>query len=284
MAETKKVRFKATLGDEKKEAELAIQMPDSEKADLARYDYNRAFKAALQSGALLRAKINDYMREQNLWGDEKQAELEKLGTEVNKGELRLKQGGFKFNEARQLALEMRTNRFKIAALLSARNSLDTHSAEGQAEDAQFKKLLQLCLVYNDTGKPVYKDVKTLLDSNDLVVPNTEEEKDLRVSAKAYDELANMYYGLDPDFDAKLPENKWLKEWNQVDDKFRLINKDGHLIDVSGRLINEGGRLVDEKGGLIDGDGNKVDKDGEFVVEEKPFLDDDGNPITPPVKK
>lgn len=283
MAETKKVVFKGILGDDKKEFTLAILTPDAEREEQARYDYNRAFKAALQSGALLRAKINDYMREQNLWGDEKQAELEKLGAEVNKGELRLKKGGFKFNEARELALEMRTNRFKIASLLSARNSLDTHSAEGQAEDAKFKKLLQLCLVYNDTGKPVYKDVKTLLDSKDVVVPEKEDDKDLRISAKAYDELANMYYGLDPDFDSKLPENKWLKEWNQVDDKYRLINKDGHLIDVSGRLINEDGRLVNEKGELIDGEGNHVDKDGEFVVEKQPFLDEDGNPITPPVK-
>lgn len=273
--EKMKVVFDAIINDTK--VTLAVLNAPSNLVDEARLEYNRAFKAALVSGALLREKINDYMREQNLWGDEKQKELEKLSTEVNDAEFKLKKGGIPFAEAKELAHSMRLNRFKIAALLAAKNSLDTHSAQGQAEDAQFRKLLQLCLVYNDKGTPVYKDVTTMLASKDKTT-NSTEEKEEKVVNKAYDELANMYYRLDPDFDAKLAENKWMKKWGLVDDKFRYINKDGHLVDSKGNLINDKGELVNEKGESVDIHGNKIDDNGEYTQKTQPFLDEKGNPL------
>ena len=64
----------------------------------------------------------------------------------------------------------------------------------------------------------------------------------------------------------------------VDSKLRLVDKKGRLIDSEGRLIDESGRFVDENGNFIDKFGNRVDADGEYVVDQQPFLDDDGNPI------
>lgn len=271
----KKVTFDAVIGGAT--VTLAVLNAPSNLEDEARLEYNRAFKAALASGALLREKISDYMREQNLWGDDKQKELEELGTKVNEAEFKLKKGGIKFAEAKDLAHNMRVNRFKIASLLAARNSLDTHSAQGQAEDAKFRKLLQLCLVYNDKGTPVYKDVATMLTSDDETAASTEDKPE-KVVNKAYDELANMYYSLDPEFDAKLPENKWMKTWGLVDDQFRYINKDGHLVDSKGNLINDKGELVNDKNELVDIHGNKVNAVGEYKEKTQAFLDDDGNPL------
>jgi hypothetical protein len=91
-------------------------------------------------------------------------------------------------------------------------------------------------------------------------------------------LANMLYGLDSDYENNLPENKFLKKYKFVDDKLRLIDKQGRLIDEEGRLIDESGRFINDKGEFVDKFGNRVDFDGNYVVEFKPFLDDDGNPI------
>jgi hypothetical protein len=91
-------------------------------------------------------------------------------------------------------------------------------------------------------------------------------------------LANMLYGLDNDYESNLPENKFLKKYKFVDEKLRLVDKKGRLIDNEGRLIDESGRYVDENGSFVDKFGNKVDADGDYIVEQQPFLDDDGKPI------
>jgi hypothetical protein len=91
-------------------------------------------------------------------------------------------------------------------------------------------------------------------------------------------LAAMLYGLDNDYENNLPENKFLKKYKFIDDKLRFIDKKGRLTDNEGRLVDENGRFIDESGNFVDKFGNRVDKEGEYIVETKPFLDDDGNPV------
>ena len=110
----------------------------------------------------------------------------------------------------------------------------------------------------------------------------------------------MIYGLDPDYDQKLEENKFLKEFNFVNDDLRFINKDGDLVDMDGRLVNEDGRYIayrteegkDKKDPkevyFVNREGEEVvaitDDDGEeewvkvSLKERKPFLDDADEPI------
>jgi hypothetical protein len=99
-----------------------------------------------------------------------------------------------------------------------------------------------------------------------------------VAILAAQNLAGILYGLENDYEEKLPENRFLKQYKFIDDKLRLINKDGKLIDENGRLINTNGRFINDKGEFIDKDGNIVDDNGDYVVQFSPFLDDDGKPI------
>jgi hypothetical protein len=91
-------------------------------------------------------------------------------------------------------------------------------------------------------------------------------------------LANMLYGLDNDYESNLPENKFLKKFKFVDDRLRYIDKKGRLIDSEGRLVDDQGRFIDEEGNFVDKYGNRVDVDGEYIVDPQPFLDENGNPI------
>jgi hypothetical protein len=110
----------------------------------------------------------------------------------------------------------------------------------------------------------------------------------------------MLYGLDPDYDKNLEENKFLKEFKFVDDDLRFINKGGHLVDIDGKLVDEDGRFIAYRTeeGMANKDPEQVyfiNRDGEEVVaikndkgeeewvkislkERKPFLDEDDNPI------
>jgi hypothetical protein len=272
MSERKKETFKITkeLDGQKTTTEYAVLDPRPVDAREAQKLYNATFAEVLGNGGLLRQRLSTYMREQGLWDDAKEAKQTELVEKLNELELTLQRGGIKLQKARELALDMRRTRAELRTLIAERNELDTSTAEGQAENARFNALVARCLVYNESGEPVYKDVDDYLEHGG--------DEEAFAGAQA---LASMLYSLDKNHDATLAENKFLKKWRFVDDEYRLVNKDGHLVDTEGRLINEDGHYVDENDNLVDVNGNPVDDDGNYKVESSPFLDDDGNPLPDP---
>ena len=250
-----------------KEVEFLVKSPSLNDQREAQKVYNQAFTDAIKSKSVVRAKLDDLLRDQGLWNDEKQADYSSMQKQLLDGERRLAKGGFSINEAKQLAFEMQEIREKIKDLISVRTSLDNHSAEGQADNARFNYLVSSCVVYKDSGEKYFSSLEEYLNKSDDPV-----------AILGAQNLANMIYGLDNNFEKNLPENKFLAKYKFVDDKLRRIDKKGRLIDSEGRLVDENNRLIDESGNFVDRDGNRVNETGEYVVETQPFLDEDGNPI------
>lgn len=260
MAKNKKTIF----GFESKQ--YALLSPNSRQNEEATMEYNRIFSRALQSGALLRERLDHFMREQKLWDDLMEKQYYELIIEIQKKQEKLEKGGIKLVEAKEVAIELKTLRATLQALISQKNSMDVNTAQGQAENARFNCLLVNCLVYNDTGENVYEDIEDYVANED------------ELSVKAAEEFANLYFGLEKDYERNLPENKFLTEYNFADEELRLINDDGQLVDYRGKLIDKEGRYVDDEGKYIDFEGNPVDEEGNKILDFQPFLDDKGNPI------
>ena len=259
--------FKVTVNDI--ETEYLVRNPSLNDQREAQKVYNQAFTDAIKSKSVVRARLDDLLKDQGLWDDEKQAKFTELQREILEGEKRLAKGGFSLNEARDLAVKMKDLRDQIRDLISVRTSLDNHSAEGQADNARFNYLVSVCLLSNETKQPVYKDLEDYLNRS------TEQ-----VAIQGAQSVANMLYGLDNDYESNLPENKFLKKYKFVDEKLRFIDKKGRLIDADGRLVDDTGRYINESGEYVDKYGNKINKEGEYVVEPEPFYDEDGKPVTP----
>jgi hypothetical protein len=257
--------FKATVDGVEKE--FLVRTPSLQDQREGQKVYNQAFTDAVKSKSVVRAKLDDLLKDQGLWDNDKQAKFTALQRELLEGEKRLAKGGFGLNEAKDLAVNMRRVRAEIRDLISVRTSLDNHSAEGQADNARFNYLVSVCLVYNDTKQPYFANMEDYLN-------RAGEE----VGLLGAQHLANMLYGLDNDYESTLPENKFLKKYKFVDDKLRLVDKKGRLIDSEGRLVDESGRYIDDQGNFIDKFGNRVDESGDYVVDPQPFLDDDGKPV------
>jgi len=257
--------FKATVDGVEKE--FLIRSPSLNDQREAQKVYNQAFTDAVKSKSVVRAKLDDLLQDQGLWNDEKQAKFSGLQRELLDGEKKLAKGGFSLNEAKDLAVKMRKIREDIRDLISVRTSLDNHSAEGQADNARFNYLVSACLVYNDTKQTYFLNMEDYLNRAGEAI-----------SILAAQNLANMLYGLDNDYEGTLPENKFLKKYKFVDERLRLIDKKGRFIDSEGRLIDESGRFIDDQGNFVDKFGNRVDEQGDYVVESKPFLDENGNPV------
>ena len=290
----KKDRIIEGLDNEGNTVKTLLRQPTAQDYRDSQVQYNEIFRQALDSGALLRQKLTDYMREQGIWDEDKQKENDAFVEKISGREEALKGGGIRLSEAKDIALELRNLRAEFRELLSEKNALDSNSAEGQADNARFSELIRLCLLDPATKTPRFPDQKAY---------DTQADEPWVVEAAA--DLASMIYGLDPNYDKNLEENKFLKEFNFVDEELRFVDNEGHLVDMDGRLVNEDGRFIAYR--TEEGKENKdpeeiyfVNREGEEVVlvvdengeedwvkislkERKPFLDDEDKPIESPVK-
>tara|TARA_B100002019_G_scaffold293116_1_gene318824 strand:+ start:5485 stop:6390 length:906 start_codon:yes stop_codon:yes gene_type:complete len=258
--------FKVELDGEEKE--FVIRTPSLQDQREAQKVYNQAFTDAIKSKAVVRARLDDLLKEQGLWDDEKQVKFDTLQKEISESEARLAKGGFSLKDARNVAIHIKELRAEMRDLISVRTSLDNHSAEGQADNQRFNYLVSACVVYKeDNNKKYFNNMEDYL-----------EKATDPVAILGAQHLANMLYGLDNDYESNLPENKFLKKYKFVDSEFRYINKEGKTTDKDGKLVDSEGRYIDEEGNFIDKYGNRVDGEGEYVAEFEPFLDDDGNPV------
>jgi hypothetical protein len=263
MPERLKVESFDSEGNEKT---VYVISPSNSVNREAQMQYNTAFKDAIQSGALLKQKLQTVMEEQGVWSDDKQERYDEILTLVMRREKDLQKGGIKLSKAKKLALEIRDLRVEFRELISERNSMDSNTAEGQADNARFGFIGYACLV-DEENKKVFK-------SYDHYVEN-ENEPFVIQGAR---ELAQMLYGLDADYEHNLPENQFLMDYDFVDEDLRFINKDGQATDIDGRLIDKEGRFVDEDGNYVDKEGEPISEEGKYDVDFSPFLDDDGNPV------
>lgn len=239
--------------------------PSNEEQAKAQLISNRTFKEALLNGAMVRKTLEAELERQGIWNKEKQAKLEAYNKEIREHLTTIKAGGIKLTEARDLAIKVRIARIEAITLQAEKNEYDSYTAEAQAESAKIDYLTSACLK-NEKGEPYFKNEEEY-----------QENADQPFVLEAANKLATLIYGVDESWEADLPENKFLKKHNFVDENLRLI-KDGHYVTVDGKRINENFQYVDEDGNITDFDGNRLDDDGLPIVESQPFLDDDGNPI------
>jgi len=260
-------KFTFTVKSGEEEKAYAIVAPSLEITQEGQRVYNTAFASAIASKAMLRAKVDDFAREQGLWDDAKLEQVKELRKKVSDQELQILEGGIKLSEAKKVAINIRRDRNRLRILLGATNTLDSHTAESQAESARFNYLVSACTVYNDTDKPVWANTEEFLNS-----------KDVALSEAAQSKYAALMWGVDENYDANLPENTFLKEFGFINDALQLVNEDNHLVDEDGNLIDEFGNLVDADGNFINESGCRIDEKGRPIVERKPFLNEDGEPI------
>lgn len=253
------------------DVKVLVKKPGRKELNDSQIVYNKAWRKALDGGAIIRAKLNEYLTEQGVWSDTQQKQYEDFIKQINDRELILKKGGIPLKKAKSIAIELKRLRLEFRDLISERTAYDSNTAEGVADNERFDYLVTACVLDPASKTPVFKN------SDDY-----DERGSEPWAVKAASELANFIYNLDPNYENNLVENSFLKKFNFTDDKGRLVNKDGHLIAID---INGDEKLIDKDGYYVavseDGTEYRVDRDGNKIdtIQESPFLDDDGNPIT-----
>lgn len=241
--------------------EYFIKPADIRVSTEAQRVYVKAFKKAIEDGAILKKSLDDHMRRQGLWDDTKQNEYENLIKKMADIEHRIKAGQFKkASELKAKSLELKKIRNDLSSLLLTRNSMDSLTADGLADNERFNYLVSACVYSYDTQKPEFSSLE-----------DYKARGDSELGRKAASEYANFAFGLDEDYEEKFVENKVLKRLNLINEKGQLINSDGKLVDEEGNFINENGSRVDKEGNRVDINNNPIIDDS--VIDTLEFEDD-----------
>lgn len=246
--------------DGEQEKVMIVKSPTAAQLNEAQLVASKTFSRLINVkedgvGLLVRAKLDKFLKDNNIWTEQDDKELASLDEKIKKKEKQLKTGKYKTAEAklngRKLALEISDLRAERNNAASKKNEYNKHTVEEIADDARMNYLISSCL-FHENGERMFESVDEYM-----------ENLDKAHVAEATTKFYSIFYNVDEDWYKKLPENQFLIQFGFVNDKFRFI-KDGKLVDKDGRLVDEEGRLIDEEGNFVNKDGERMDKDGNVL--------------------
>lgn len=198
--------FETTLDG--KPVKVLVRKPTVSARERSRLAEARAFREACEAGAFRRSQLealaakspSDAARLAREARERIEANLRKIPDERG----RLREKGVTREQARDAAVQVRIDRIRLQALSAERADEDAKTADAIASNAGFDVLVSLCAVFADgdrQGEPVFESVEDYKERN-----NRNED----VAVRAATALAYLNNDLDPDWEKKLPEYRYLE--------------------------------------------------------------------------
>jgi hypothetical protein len=257
--------------DKEETVKIVVKKPNNMIMSQAQRVGAKCWTDCVRDGIMTKKELEKFMKEQGIWDDGKDEEQKRVVQEISNLEKQLYVGGsnknskLKASEGKEIAIKMRIKRNELRDLISERMGLEQNTAESISDNARFDFLVTNCTYY-ENGNKVY----TSLD-------DYKEKADSEIGFAAATALASMLYSVDKNFEAKLPENKFLKMFNFVNDDLSLVNDKGETVDLDGRRIDKNGYYIDSEGNRVDKDGNPLDELGNYIPTVT-YLDEKNNAI------
>lgn len=166
------------------------------KADLV---YAKAFREALEGGAILRESLEKHKASQDVDSVEKQKEMYDLLDQIQKDRLELEKEGLDPKEGEAIAHRILLN---VAIFRLSRNkeiNLDSKTAEAFADDEKFHYLVSVC-TFKEDGNYYFSGLNEYFE-------RSEDEITMTAATK----FSHLFYGLEENEEENRPENKYLKK-------------------------------------------------------------------------
>jgi hypothetical protein len=248
---------------------IVIKKPNNVTLSQAQRVGAKAWTDCVRDGIMTKKELEKFMKEQGIWDDGKDKEQKALVEEIASLEKKLFIGSqghtkLKASEGKEIAIKMRMKRAELRDLIAERISLEQNTAESISDNARFDYLVANCAFY-ENGQKVYSSLEEY-----------QSRADVEPAFTAASTLAAMLYSVDKDFEAKLPENKFLKMFNYVNEDLSLVNKEGETVDLEGRRIDKNGFYLNDEGKRVDKDGNLLDESGNYVPTVEYITDEDNS--------
>lgn len=265
----KTVEVNVLENGENKKVSITVRRPNNATLSQAQRVSAKAWTDCVRDGIMTKKELEKFMKEHNVWNDVKEKEQQDKIKEISNLEKQLyvqgNNGKLRASEGKNIAIKMRIARNELRNLISEKISLEQNTAEALSDNARFDFLVSNC-TFDQNGNKVYKDV------DDYAL-----RSDGEVAFAAASALAQMLYAVDKDFESKLPENRFLKMFNFVDEELTLVNSNGEYVDTEGRRIDKDGYYINDEGDRVDRDGNRLDEFGNYIPSVT-YVDDEGNDL------
>jgi hypothetical protein len=253
----KTVEVKLNRDGKEESVNIVVRRPSSSVISQAQRVAAKAWTDCVRDGIMTKKELEKFMKEQGIWNEGKDEEQKKIVQEIADLEKRLYVSGnsgkrLKASEGKKIAIDMRIKRNQLRDLIAEKMSLEQNTAESISDNVRFDYLVANCAFY-ENGQKVYNDLE-----------DYKEKADDELAFSAASTLAGMMYSVDKDFESKLPENKFLKMFNFVNEDLSLVNDKGETVDADGRRIDKQGYWLNENGQRVDKDGNVLDDNGNYV--------------------
>lgn len=268
----KVVEVKVKDGEGEKTVKIVVKRPQSAVMSQAQRVSAKAWTDCVRDGIMTKKELSKFMKEQGIWDKGKDVEQDKISAEIIALEKKLYVGDskntkVKASDAKNTAIDMRKKRNELRELIAEKMALEQNTAEAISDNVRFEFLVANCSFY-ENGNKVYNSVDEYV-----------EQSDGEIAFAAATALAQMMYSIDKDFEANLPENKFLKQYHFVNDDLSLVNEKGETIDLEGRRINNFGQYINDEGHRTDKDGNVLDEHGNYIPSIM-YVDDKGKKVNP----
>ncbi len=248
--------------DDARELEIVVRQPPNSVIKKADAHKNKVWGNAIQDGVLTKKELGVIMRKRGIWDDKKDKEEEQITKDIIRLEKELYHGKAghrkpKVSEGRDLAIQIRRKRIELRDLITERLTLEENTADSLADNARFDFLVAHC-TFHANGQPVYKSFEEY---------NQKSADEIAFAAAGL--LGKMLYNLDNSFEKNLPENKFLANFNLINDDLSLIdpNDPDVLIDTEGNRIDKEGFYVNDEGQRVDKEGDILTEDGTYQISE-----------------
>jgi len=271
MIQDKEKKIEVTVDNQK--VSLVIKKPNNAIMSQAQRVGAKAWTDCVREGIMTKKELEKFMKEQGIWDDGKDEEQKKIVKDISDLEKKLfvsgadKTSKLRASEGKEIAIEMRVKRNELRDLIAERMSLEQNTAESISDNSRFDFLVASCTFY-ENGNKVYNSLE-----------DYKERADGEIGFAAATALASMLYAVDKDFEAKLPENKFLKMFHFVNEDLSLVNTSGETVDLEGRRIDKQGYFLNAEGNRVDKEGNVLDEFGNYVPQVT-YVDDKNNVIEP----
>lgn len=269
MSKDKEKKVEVKVGD--RTLKFVVKKPGNQVLSSAQRVSAKAWTDCVRDGIMTKKELTKFMKDHDIWNDEKEKEEKAKVKEINEYEKQLylqngKAKKLKLSEAKEIAIKMRIARAELRDLIAERISLEQNTAESLSDNARFDYLVSQC-TFDETGnKKVYNSLDDYLSKSDD-----------EVAFAAASALAQLMYSIDKDVEANLPENRFLQKFKFVNDDLSLVDGDGNRVDAKGRRIDDQGYYINSDGQRVDLDGNLIDEDGNYV-QSVVYTDDSGKVI------
>lgn len=250
------VDVSVTKNGKEEQIKLFIKKPSSILISSSQRVGAKVWTDCVREGIMTKKELEKFMNAQGIWDKDKDDKQKEITNSILDMEKQLyvsgKNGKLKASDGKKIAIEMRKKRNELRDLIAERLSLEQNTAESISDNAKFDYLVANCTFY-ENGNKVYNDLE-----------DYRQRSDDEMAYAAATALAGMLYSVDKDFEAKLPENKFLKMFNYVNDDLSLVNENGETVDVNGKRIDKFGYYINSEGKRTDIDGNILDDSGNYI--------------------